>query len=329
MTNRDRMIEQMAGDLRIDRVKGEWDASFQKRVLYSACTMWTTCALWEHEDITIPETDEPPKIPDGISRAHVHQRVCRILRGYSVLFPAIQEEAERAGDTSALDMAANELINTLVDCGSCYTRPFRLFPLNEARISAYGVEWIRAPYPGGGYAMSGAGAYLPNPEIESPEAFGSFFRMNTNMPGTLVERLKLADGWTSPASAENFISITPEKAPVSVRYRHTEVSREYWLFNGAHMRRFQDWEVSEGLHLMAALALGSPVARINGNRHLIHIWLSRLLPKRESAFFRLYSWPKQFSTGSDGRNFEMSGAMLPAARSILMKMNYHIEEHVE
>lgn len=314
------LLSALRDDLHIPQSRLETDSSYQIRLLYSALASWFSSALWETEDRIIPETNERPVAQTGVSRVQLMSRVQDKRKAYEQLFPCFASLSHASTDL------CKTLYNTLLRAGWLYAYPHRCRPAPEARAIAYGIEWIRAPYPNTRHAMSGAGVYERAASEGMPDALDAMLCLNKITPSMLLDRLSYGSGWTSPDGMNELTPITPTRKGYSVKFRRTEGAREYWLIQGMRGRRFEDWEKREGFHLMAALAIGTPVARIAGDEALTEITLTNALPTQERAFFDLYSWVNDNDVERKRNQYRIARVLLPAAKAILCRMNFRIEE---
>lgn len=281
-------------------LKGEQETQeeWKSRLIYSICGVMAYASLWDDVDNT-----------DSIM--NMKKRIQEIYTGYMSMFPEISKTMRY--DTSSLE---DEIVNIFLNAGMVYHRSNQIFPamknqqLYDTILLQRGISIDDITY------VSGIGLWGKS-EISSKsnavekmfglerqelrklwQSIASSARWERNMlEGKKTECLRLQPPfshgyWKNGIESTNAISILRTVS---------NASQDYYLYryerNDLEISPLPNWRVEKhNYRTLACACLASldnlPPIDYSEDESLIHIKMNYLLPPRELAFLKLYSWPE-------------------------------------
>lgn len=310
----------------------EWKA----RLIYSICGMMAYASL-----LDISPDDSEKK---SVSIEHVKERTCRTLTDYITIYP---ETAPLLPDNP--EQVAEEIEDQFINSGIVYHSSQRLTPAMLHEKSFGGILFQRGISPDDISCISGLGFYSKKQHPESlseiqsmfglePESLASlwdivlsFFEQNKAVlpPAdrkNQAEYLRL----NPPFSAGHWIK-SPETKTVSL-FRNGHLYYLYCFNNGImEYCQLPEWRIENYRYRNLADAClfnhGTlPPIEYFPDGQLIHVKLNYLLPPRELALLKLYSWPESLTSFPCNFHRKLSKAVFGALKNILSAKGYQFKE---
>lgn len=324
----DLLLHHMAEDMHIAPAQREDKSDFVLRVLYSAASRWMIAATVETCDGTCG------------SIVHIKREVENKLAAYAKIYTSIcllpDDYIEKTVDT---------LFENHEAVGSFYRIPNRAAMARTRYFVKGSTALIRAPALYEKCSSSGAGFYREGSAGDAlADDYVEAFSLLPQPPSDLLRQLQTAAGWVSAVSSAPFEYFQPQRkygAPYygDRRPRGDEIVLartvaggvpQYYLLWQEKQRIFPSWEVTEGYPRAAMCALQHEhhclKAVVNRNSAFVEIHLSCMLPQREEAFFRHFSWPVQLENYVSRWDFQAAPAVYPFFEERLVLLGFTIEE---
>lgn len=299
------LLTNIAAEHGIVRGQSETEADWKIRIIYSICGMMAYASLWDCSEETV-------------SIVHLKSRIRNILEGYKEMYPEISaglpyisRELENA------TLIEDEISNLFLSAGVAYHCPNRIAPSIHREAVSAGINLLRGIPISRVHLISGIGFYGTNSPVEHAVDAREMFGLEAQNLKMLWEKTVATANWIDDKSADStteFLRTAPpytkgywKSQPddgnhISILRRGMQGSRIYYLY------RFQDdqmkvsplpnWHTDNHNYRALACAclasigtLPSIEYRVDGD--LVHLRLNYLLPPRELAFLKLYSWPER------------------------------------
>lgn len=310
----------------------EWKA----RLIYSICGMMAYASL-----LDIPPDDSEEK-SDSIE--HVKERICRTLTDYTTIYP---ETAPLLPNNP--ERFAEEIKNQFINSGIVYHSSQRLTPAMFHEKSFGGILFQRGISPDDISCISGLGFYAKKQHPESLSEIQSMFGLEPESLASLwdivLSFFEQNKAVLPPADRKNQAEYLRLNPPFSAGYwiksPETETvslfrnGRLYYLycFNNGIMEYCQlpEWRTENYQYRNLADAClfnhGTlPPIEYFPDGQLIHVKLNYLLPPRELALLKLYSWPESLTSFPCDFHRKLSKEVFGALKNILSAKGYQFKE---
>jgi hypothetical protein len=302
MIETSRLVPAIASALCIAKGNNEPDAVFFARVVYSAIGKQALASLWD-----VSENAEP------VSVVHFKNRIKELLHAFKSLYPGTLEQF--FADEQAL---ADEIYNTYLETGFFYHSQYRISP-SICREAMYDdIAFIRTANPLSKLAMSGLGYY----EVHVSDIGKNKKEQSLGLPqyGISTEALdvpylvaKSAAVWRE-FSISNDMEFLRTAPPFSYGYWSNEIDKSgsisllrtkmpgnnlYYLyrFDGsgcfASPLASSDMEGTQYINIAVGILKDRdalPAISYNSQGPITNFQYGYLLPPKEVAFVKLYSW---------------------------------------
>ena len=342
------LLLQVAQQHHILRGEREAEHEWQARLIYSICGMMAYASLWD--DSADSTSDE-----DGhtVSVVHLKRRVSSVLAAYQALYPELA--ASLPADAEAL---ADEIEQQFTAAGVVYHRPWRVAPAARREAQCSGILLQRGIALDDISRVSGLGFYAvvaglageANPDTGAARAM---FGLEQGPLQELWHRIVAAAAWRAPdydfesSSDTEYLRLKP---PFSGGYWGPKPDRTgnvAMLRSGNHgaqlyyLYRYQDkalevsqlpqWQVENANYRILACACLAdrgtlPPITYCEDGPLVHVRLGYLLPPRELAFLKYYSWPERCSSLPCDFKRKLSTEVFTAIKSLLSQAGYSFQE---
>lgn len=310
----------------------EWKA----RLIYSICGMMAYASL-----LDISPDDSEKK---SVSIEHVKERICRTLTDYTTIYP---ETAPLLPDNPKC--FAEEIENQFINSGIVYHSSQRLSPAMLHEKSFGGILFQRGISPDDISCISGLGFYAQRQHPESLSEIQSMFGLEpeslASLWDTVLSFFDQNKAVLPPADMQNqteYLRLNPPfsagywiKSPESETISLFRNSHLYYLycFNNGIMEYCQlpEWRTENYRYRNLADAClfnhGTlPPIEYFPDGQLIHVKLNYLLPPRELALLKLYSWPESLTSFPCDFHRKLSEEVFGALKNILSAKGYQFKE---
>lgn len=322
----------IAQQYHIGKGNNEKETDWKARVIYSICGMMAYASLFDDEDIK-----------NTVSIFHLKERVRQILVDYKALYP------EAAGKLPHEPEAfAKEIESLFLDTGMAYHMPNRIAPPMKREAQFHTILFQRGIAIDEISHVSGCGFYSVQQYAASHEdshALCSMFCLEQGHLLSVWQQTVAAASWESlPASdssseylrlrppfSSGYWKSTPDKTDdVSLLRVGLKGAQIYYLYRytgaGIEVSPLPGWQVKDGQYRSLACAclasLGTlPPISYQQDGTLVHLQQDYLLPPRELAFLRLYSWPEECAAFSQFKR-KLSLEVFVAMKQLLSERGY-------
>lgn len=270
-------------------------SDWKVRLIYSVCGLMGYASLWD--------TEEDQSI------VHFKRRICKILASYREMYPEISDKLPSS------DKLAEEFSGMFKDTGVIYHRSncVRLAIRKDAIVGETCLQ--RGITPDDIKYVSGVGFYSDRHEPDKADGVRLMFGLEEqNLLSVWETTLKQAS-WSEhqfpygttymrmlpPFNRGYWVNEPDRTNTVSLMRAGNKGAKSYYLYkcDGRHIdaSSLKPCMVENGNYLLLANACLSvqgslPPIEYCFDKNLVHIHLQYLLPPRELAFLKLYSWPK-------------------------------------
>lgn len=313
------------------------------RIIYSVAGQIALSSLWDSEEGN-----------NYVSVRHFKKRISDILDAYKSVDP---ETRTLLLDDN--DRLCDEIFSIYLRCGFFYHSPHRVSPATVSISGSDGVILHRGFSPDENLYMSGLGFYSIGNSFEGKSIAQMFGLQEQNFENYLGELLGYSDWqpieWSedaeflriNPPFSGGYWHQIPEKSDRISLARYGTPNRIYAFYRFESGRYWQkaipEWRLRNcfytdtgtvGEYIRIANALLNlygtlPDIKVKRQGSLVEFNLGYLLPPTEEAFFKLFSWPRDYS-GEMKNNFsrEMSTQLYPLFKNTLTQLGYcFLEEH--
>lgn len=313
------------------------------RAIYSLAGKMALASLWDRTE------DE-----DSVSIQHFKRRIEEIYEAYAAIYPEVN--GKLPSDKSVL---SKEIYKIYQRTGHFYHSAHRLAPAAHVTSSNDSITLHRGAAPNAEFFMSGLGFYAGHSKPVSDLDVGTMFELQAQPLNVYLQELLNGGGWSAaecPVSAE-FLRMEPPfwtgewiaspytDGRISLA-RYGEPQKLYILYRceGGQMfqRAIPAWRTTDfrsdnsnkndgeyrriAVSLLEGRGTLPPIkVKITGTVATVH--LGYRLPPTEEDFFKLYSWPTDYSKPFHIFTREMAVPIYMLFRKQMEPLGYQFEEN--
>lgn len=307
----------------------ETEDEWKTRLVYSICGMMAYASLWDYSE-------------DGtISIVHLKRRVQVIFENYKSMYPELLGYLPY--NTQELE---NELEELFLSTGVVYHCPNRIVPSMKHEEAFGDILFQRGIALDSISYVSGVGFYSKQDKTEDSNRIKTMFGLEHETLQSLWSTTLSAAVWQSNQLFESNTEYLRLKPPFSQGYWVNKPDttstasilrsgmKGAWLYylyrycGGAiEVSPLPQWQVeSYNYRALACACLFSygtlPPIKYSEDGTLVHIHMDYLLPPRELAFLKLYSWPETCTSLPCNFKRKLSTEVFTAIKSILSDEGY-------
>lgn len=326
------LLKNIAAEHGIAKGQSETETDWKVRIIYSICGMMAYASLWDRSEETV-------------SIVHMKNRIGGILEGYEELYP--ETKTELSYISTELE---DEIFKIFLNTGMVYHCPDRIAPSMYRESVSAGVRLIRGIPIDSIQYISGTGFYATNHAAECVDDAREMFGLETQNLKSLWKSTVSAAGWISKEDTDLPMEYLRTKPPFTKGYWVNQPdtnsrisilrigmcdSQIYYLYRyqgkELEVSPLPSWRADNyNYRVLSCACLDSicvlpPIEyRLDGD--LVHLHLNYLLPPRELAFLKLYSWPERCTTFPCDFKRTCSMAIFQALQDALAKEGYTFKE---
>lgn len=310
----------------------ETEADWKTRLVYSICGMMAYASLW----------DNPEEGP--ISSTHLKRKTRSMLTNYKSLYPEL---------SSSLPYLSEELEDEFEDLflktGVVYHRPNRIAPAMMREAPLNGVLFQRGIALDHISCVSGVGFYSKWDNATNQDEVKTIFGLEQKNLQALWSAMLSAAVWRNDLLFEHSTEYLRLKPPFSRGYWSNDPDKTgatsilrtgmrgaqlYYLYrcSGAALEvsPLPQWQVEAHHYRVLAYACLShygtlPPIEYYEDGAIVHIRMNYLLPPRELAFLKLYSWPERCTSLPCDFKRKLSTEVFNAIKDILSNEGYEFK----
>jgi hypothetical protein len=294
-------------------------------------------SLWD-------DSEEEP-----VSIVHLKRKVHGMLANYKSMYPELYESLPRiSGELE------DEITNQFLSTGVVYHRPNRISSAMKHEELFQGILFQRGIALDSISYVSGIGFYSKQDEVENPETksdkIRSMFSLEQENLQTVWHATVSSASWKSNSSLEQNTEYLRLKPPFSQGYwvnkpdttgtisilrTGMKGSQLYYLYRHSgitlEVSPLPQWQVeSYNYRTLSCACLSNygtlPPIEYFEDGALVHIHMNYLLPPRELAFLKLYSWPESCISLPCDFKRKLSTEVFMAIKNILTDEGYKFKE---
>lgn len=329
MDKYNRLLATVATKYHIHKGTQETETDLKTRLVYSICGMMAYASLWD-------EVDTEP-----ISIVHLKRRVSRMLTNYKSMYPELSKTLPQTSEE-----LENEIVDQFLCAGVMYHRPNRIAPSMKHEEPFEGILFLRGIALDRISYVSGIGFYGKQDIIANPDKIKAMFGLEHNTLQALWHKTISTASWETgltfaqnaeylrlkpPFSSGYWINQPDTNGPVSILRIGMKGSQLYYLYrySGAtiEVSPLPQWQVeSYNYRSLACACLSAngtlPPIEYFEDGALVHIHMHYLLPPRELAFLKLYSWPESCASLPCNFRRKLSTEVFTAMKDVLADEGY-------
>ena len=325
------LLSKVSQQYHILRGNQETEDEWKTRLVYSICGMMAYACLWDG-------AGEP------ISIVHLRRRIRGMLASYKSLYPELSSTLPCTSEEFE-----EEITNQFLSAGVVYHRPNRIVASKKCEQHFNGVLFQRGIALDNISCVSGIGFYSKQDGGTLSKNIKTMFGLEQETLQTLWQTALSTASWESKPSFEFGTEYLRLKPPFSRGYWVNEPdktdtisilrtgmkgSQLYYLYRyvnvGLEVSPLPQWQVENYNYRALACACLSaygtlPPIEFFVDGSLVHIRMNYLLPPRELAFFKLYSWPETCTSLPSDFKRKLSVEVFAAIKNILFDEGYEFK----
>lgn len=306
----------------------ETQNAWKTRLIYSICGMMAYASLWDN-------TEEP------VSILHLKRRIRSILASYKSMYPELANTLPYA--SCELEAEIEDLFKNV---GVVYHRPNRIAPAKIQEELFDGILFQRGISLDCISRVSGIGFYAKQDGGPLPSPIKTMFGLETAHLQTLWQNTLSAASWKSnpifiyevehlrlkpPFSHGYWVNEPDKTGKISILRTGKKGSQLYYLYRYTdallEVSPLPQWQVEKyNYRTLACACLAEygilPPIAYQEDGALVHIHLNYLLPPRELAFLKLYSWPETCTSLPCDFRRQLSAEVFAAIKGVLSDGGY-------
>lgn len=327
------LLSEVAQRYSIHKGKRETDAEWKVRLIYSICGMMAYASLWD-------DADDGP-----ISILHLKKKIRSILVSYRSMYLELARSLPL--DLTELE---DEISNLFISAGVVYHSPYRIAPSTKCEVTSGGISFQRGISIDSISCVSGIGYYSKQADSRDIEKVKTMFGLALEKLDVLWNSVLSTASWETNNRFEQGVEYLRLKPPFSQGYwvnkpditGNISILRTgmrgmqiYYLYRyvGSELKvsPLPQWQVeSYNYRTLASACLSVcgtlPPIEYAEDGALVHLRLNYLLPPRELAFLKLYSWPETCTTLPFDFKRKMSKEVFEEIKQILSDEGYEIKK---
>ena len=343
--NRETLLEEISYDLGMVPNNLESKSVFCSRLLYSAAVKTALVSLWDHEE------DEEDR--GSVSIIHVKSKVSEFIDILVSIYPELFSNIFCENKDDLID----DIIETLLEAGSCYHSQNYIHSAIYKEAHFNGVSFYRGTAPGSKYAFSGAGEYEFDNLEDDNTHFLQMFLLDEKSPLNYYDELLKKAEWKQSSIPDDALflnvnnrlnggyfmrSIDPSATISLMRFgpRGREIyclykreGSDFYLYQlPQYVIRTADGR-PDYYWIMNGILMKNdklPIIKTKIHTNTVTINIKTILPNRINSFFRLYSWPllTDYSSFKESTYFirEMAKPVYYVFRDYLKSIGFVFEE---
>lgn len=313
----------------INRGARETEDEWKTRLIYSICGMMAYASLWD-------DSEEGP-----ISIVHLKRRVRNILASYRLMYPELADYLPYFSEK-----LEDEIANTFLSAGIVYHCPNHIVSAMRREELYGGILFQRGIALDSITCVSGVGFYSKRNGVADTDGIRSMFGLAQENLQTLWNSTLAAATWDSnllseynteylrlkPPFSKGYWTDKPNTAgKVSILRTGLRGSQLYYLYRysgtALEVCPLPQWQVEShryrSLACACLCAYGTlPPIEYFEDGALVHIRMNYLLPPRELAFLKLFSWPETCTTLPYDFRRKISAEVFSAIKDMLSDQGY-------
>lgn len=311
----------------------EPETEWKTRLVYSICGMMAYASLWD-------DCEEEPS-----SIVHLKRKVCDILSSYKSMYPEL---------TGFLPYASRELEdeieNIFINAGVVYHRPNRVAPSMKHEAAYSGILFQRGIALDHISRVSGIGFYTGCESGQSSVDLREMFGLERANLRSIMNTTLSSASWSTGLSFDQSTEYLRMKPPFSQGYwvnkpdatgnisilrTGMKGSQLYYLYRYVdktiEASQLPLWQVEAYNYrtLACACLLNNgtlPPIEYSEDGVIVHLRINYLLPPRELAFLKLYSWPEICTTLPYNFKRKLSTEVFRAIKNLLIDEGFELKE---
>lgn len=329
------LLSSVSHQYHILKGKQEAENDWKTRLVYSICGMMAYASLWD-------DSEEQP-----ISIVYLKRKVRNILENYKSIYPELSAYLPDTPDSLEI-----EIIKQFSMAGMVYHRPNRIAPSMKHEEPFGGILFQRGISLDSISYVSGIGFYSKQDGETKPARIKAMFGLEQEKLQTLWRSTLSSASWKMNPSLESdteylrlkppfaygyWVNIPNTTGTVSLLRTGRRGAQVYYLYRYTNNRlivsQLPQWRVeSYNYRTLACACLYDhgtlPPIEYFEDGALVHIHLNYLLPPRELAFLKLYSWPERCLTLPCDFRRKLSIEVFSAIKSILSDEGYQFKGEI-
>lgn len=277
----------------------ETENDWKTRLVYSVCGMMAYASLWD-------DAEEEP-----VSMVHLKRKVSSMLASYKSMYPELSGSLPDASEE-----LEDELANLFLSAGVVYHCPKRIAPSMKREEPFRGILFQRGIALDSISCVSGIGFYARQDGAANPDRIKAMFGLGQDNLQALWCAALSAASWRVGLSFEDNTEYLRVKPPfsqgywvdrpdttgaVSILRTGMRGSQQYYLYRcsgtAIEASPLPQWQVeSYNYRSLACACLSAhgtlPPIEYFEDGAIVHLRMDYLLPLRELALLKLYSWPE-------------------------------------
>lgn len=320
------LLSTVAHKYHIHQGAQETENDWKTRLVYSICGMMAYASLWDNIE------EEP------ISITHLKRRVSVMLASYKSMYPELSPYVS--------DELEDEIEDQFLSTGVVYHRPNRIAPSMKHEESFSDILFQRGIALDSISCVSGIGFYSKQKAVTNLDRVKAMFGLEHKTLQELWRETLSAASWKADLSFEQNTEYLRLKPPFSQGYwinkpdttstgsilrTGIKGSQLYYLYRYSdatiEVSPLPQWKVeSYNYRSLACACLSTygtlPPIEYFEDGALVHVRMNYLLPPRELALLKLYSWPKTCTSFPSDFRRKLSAEVFAAIKNILSDEGY-------
>jgi hypothetical protein len=311
----------------------ETEDDWKTRLVYSICGMMAYASLWD-------DSEEEP-----ISIVHLKRKVSSMLASYKSMYPELSGSLPNVSEK-----LEDEIADLFLSAGMVYHRPNRIAPTMKHEEPFCDILFQRGIALDSISCVSGIGFYSKQVRETNSDRIKAMFGLEQdNLQALWCEALSAAS-WKADLSFGHNTEYLRLKPPfsqgywvdkpdmtgaVSILRTGMKGSQLYYLYrysgNTIEVSSLPQWQVeSYNYRSLACACLSAygtlPPIEYSEGGAIVNIHMNYLLPPRELAFLKLYSWPEKCISFPCNFRRKLSTEVFKAIKNVLSDEGYEWKE---
>lgn len=307
----------------------ETENDWKIRLVYSICGIMAYASLWDNSE------EEP------ISILHLKRKIRSMLASYKSMYPELSGSLPYVSDE-----LEDEIADQFLSTGVVYHRPNRIAPSMKHEEPFSDILFQRGIALDSISCVSGIGFYSKQTSATNPDGVKAMFGLEHETLQALWRAMLSAASWKADLSFEQnteYLRLNPPfsqgywvnkpdtTGTASILRTGMKGSQLYYLYRHSdaaiEVSPLPQWQVeSYNYRSLACACLSTygtlPPIEYFGDGALVHVRMNYLLPPRELAFLKLYSWPETCTSFPSNFRRKLSTEVFAAIKNILSDEGY-------
>lgn len=310
----------------------EAENDWKTRLVYSICGMMAYASLWDNSE------------EESISIVHLKRKVSNMLANYKSMYPELSGSLPDVSEEFE-----DEIADLFLSTGVVYHRPNRIAPSMKHEEPFHDILFQRGIALDSISCVSGIGFYSKQDKATNSDRIKAMFGLEQDNLQVLWCAMLSAASWKANLSFEDNTEYLRLKPPfsqgywvdkpdttgaVSILRTGMRGSQLYYLYRYSgttiEASSLPQWQVeSYNYRSLACACLSAhgtlPPIEYFEDGAIVRVRMNYLLPPRELAFLKLYSWPETCISLPCNFRRKLSTDVFKAIKDVLSDEGYELK----